>query len=93
MISDITTTMRNHGVYPNIIATVTTKHEIEFKPKDILDLLANCGSDDMAKIVNELGKIFNKQQMVEAYAVNDFDEHGKEFIDNMYYFMNKDPLI
>lgn len=93
MITDIQSSHMNHGEQANIIATVTTTHEVEFSTKDILTLLSSCGSDDLAKLVNELGRIFNPQGMTQAYSVNDLNEDGKTFIENMYFFMKKDPLI
>jgi len=69
VITDILSSHLNHGERSHIIATVTSTHEIEITAKDILNLLANCGSDDMAKLVNELGRLFNKQELDVCYAV------------------------
>ncbi len=81
----------NHGTKKGIVSTVTEQHEIEFNPSDIIELLMSTCSDDLAKLINKLGEIYNKDQMSECYSVEDLDDQGKEFIESMYYFLtNKD---
>lgn len=77
----------NHGVQPEIIATICVEHEIRFKPEDIIALLNNIASDSMAKIINTIGESFNKDQFAECRAADDLDEHGKRFIEDMHYFI------
>jgi uncharacterized protein YaiI (UPF0178 family) len=76
----------NHGA-DKIIMTVTIDHEVAFSPADVVKVLEACASDNMAKVINQLGAIFNKDQFAECYAANDIDEQGREFIENMHYFL------
>ena len=64
------------------------QHEIEFNPEDIIAILKSCWSDDMAKVISKIGEIFNKDQMAECMGADDLNEHGKEFVENMYYFLH-----
>ena len=79
----------NHGTKKGIVSTVTEQHEIEFNPSDIIELLMSTCSDDLAKLINKLGEIYNKDQMCQCYSVDDLDDNGAEFVKNMHYFLNK----
>ena len=85
-IKEIADSRYNHGTRTEIIATVTVQHEIAFSPGDVVTLLNSLASDSMAKVINHIGSIFNKDQFAEACAVDDLDEDGKQFIEDMYYF-------
>lgn len=76
----------NHGAVKTIISTVACDHEIEFHPDDIIKLLESCCSDHLAYLINWLGKIYNEYEITEAYSVDDLNDEGEKFIENMYYF-------
>lgn len=78
----------NHGEVPEIVCTVTTAHEVAFKPEDIVRVLMAAASNDMAKVINAIGAVFNMDQFAEAYAADALNEVGREFIDNMYFFLH-----
>ena len=78
----------NHGLEPRIVCTVTAEHEIAFHPEDIIKVLMAAGSDDMAKIINSLAVIFNRDQLAEAYAADDLSAEAREFIDSIHFFMH-----
>ena len=90
-IRKIADTMVNHGTQKQIIMKCTIDHEVGFNCEDIIKILKGCSSDSMAKVINEIGKNFNLDQMAECYAVNDLDENGKQFINDMFYFIQADP--
>lgn len=89
-IREIANTHLNHGRVPEIVMTCTVKHEVAFTPEDVLTILGSMASDSMAKIINQLGKSFNADQMAECYSVADLDEHGIEFIESMAFFLNEE---
>jgi hypothetical protein len=78
----------NHGEEPKIICTVTAEHEIAFHPEDVVKMLRVLASDNMAKVINQIGKAFNEDQSAECWAAADIDAHGREFIDSMHYFLH-----
>lgn len=78
----------SHGEEKKIVCTVTAEHEIAFHPEDIVRLLSVLASDNMAKVINQIGAEFNKDQSAECWATADINEHGREFIDSMYYFLH-----
>ena len=88
-ITKIADTRINHGTRPEIIATVTIEHEIAFHPEDVLSVLEEMASDSMAKLINQIGATFNKDQFAECYAADDLSDDGKQFIDDMYYFIHR----
>ena len=78
----------NHGEESKIVCTVTAEHEIAFHPEDIVKMLMVLASDNMAKVINQIGAEFNKDQSAECWAAADIDEHGRELIDIMHYFLH-----
>jgi len=78
----------NHGSRPELICTITTSHEIAFTPDDIVRVLITAASDDMAKVINSIGAIFNLDQFAEACAVDDLNPQGRELIDSLHFFMH-----
>ncbi|RLB94068.1 MAG: hypothetical protein DRH26_02260 [Deltaproteobacteria bacterium] len=86
-IKEISDTHINHGYQKEIIMKCTIDHEVEFKCADIIKILKGCASDSMSKVINEIGKNFNLDQMAECYAADDLNEHGKRFIEDMFYFI------
>lgn len=78
----------NHGTTDEIIMTCTVEHEVAFKTEDVIKVLEACASDSMAKVINHLGEIFNKDQFAQCYSVKDLNSAGIEFIDNMHYFIH-----
>jgi hypothetical protein len=89
-VTEIADSKYNHGTPPEIIMTCSVDHEIAFKPEDVVRVLQACWSDSMAKVINAIGREFNKDQMAECYSVSDLDEDGIRFIEDMYYFINGD---
>ena len=83
------TSRYNQGLMPEIVMTCTVEHEVAFKPEDIVKMLFEIGSDDMAKIINEIGYIFNKQELDQCYSVEDLDQEGRDFIEKMAYFIKE----
>lgn len=81
-------TKYNHGQREEIIMTCTVNHEVAFKAEDIVNMLKNLASDDMAKVINIIGKEFNNYEMTESYAADDLDQEGRDFIEKMHYFIN-----
>lgn len=82
----------NHGTNPDLIVmTHTTQTEVSFNVDDIINVLKSCYSDDMAKVINVIGKHMH-DEYARCWAADDLDEHGKEFIDTMHYFIHSnDP--
>lgn len=84
----------NHGDQSIIFAKVTGDIEFELNPEDIITLLMEHSSDVLAKLINTLGKIYNKPessgQLAQAYSIDDIDADGKEFIENMNYFLESE---
>lgn len=87
IIPDIKDSKYNHGSVPEIIMTCQIPIEVAFKPEDIVKVLKACASDSMAKVINAIGEQFTKDEMAESYAVDDLTHKGKEFIRDMFYFI------
>lgn len=81
---EVQTSKWNHGDEPHIICTVTTDHEIRFHAEDIVKMLRIFASDEIAKILNEMGKQIHISDL--CGCVNDLDDNGRALIDNLTYF-------
>lgn len=86
---ELNSTKYNYGGERHeIIMTCTVNHEVAFKPEDIVNMLKNLASDDMAKVINIMGKEFNTYELTQAYSADDLNQDGKDFIEKMYYFIS-----
>jgi len=76
----------------SIIVEVTG--DVKLEVEDIIKLLMEHNSQTLAKLINTLGKIYNKPehsgQLAQVYAMADIDTDGKEFIENMNYFLESE---
>jgi len=79
----------NYNNPDSIVAEVTG--DVKLKVEDIITLLMEHNSQNLAKLINTLGKIYNKPessgQLAQACSIDDIDADGKEFIENMNYFL------
>jgi len=72
----------------SIVTTVTG--DVELNINDIIALLREGCSDVLAKLINTLGQIYNSEQMTQCCSIDDIDADGKEFIENMNYFLESE---
>jgi len=82
----------NHGITSEIVMTCTVPVEVAIKSEHIVMLLQELASDSMAKVINALGEQFNKDEFAECYSVNDLNEEGILFIENMHYFIKNEGM-
>ena len=68
--------------------TCTRKIDIAFSPEDILAVLSECASDDVALMINTLAKSWS-HDAVKCWAINDLNEDGERLIEDLAFYLQE----
>ena len=80
---DVRSSTKNRGQNSIIFMAVHVKGEVEILPEQLVMMLKEFASDDLAKLVNALGQHTSTYWNTWAFAQNDLDEFGHAFIEGL----------